>query len=130
MKQRYYSTLRPLGPGTYPKKDGRETITNYDAPTYCEEIGKEAWGHIECSEPLTEQEAREYELTPAGTKTYWCVTTSINDRGRVVSHITNTVEASGKPENISKSTTRRDIYNDWFESFEEAQAFAEEAKRA
>lgn len=130
MKHRYYSTQRPFGPGTFPKKDGRETITNYDGPTYCEEIGREAWGHIEYPEPLTEQEAQEYELTPAGMKTYWCVTTSVDDRGRVVSNITNTVEAACKPENSSKSTARRDIYNDWFESLEEAQAFVEETERA
>lgn len=65
-----------------------------------------------------------------GMKTYWCVTTSVDNRGRVVANITNTVEAVCKPENSSTSTSRRDIYNDWFESEEEAQAFVEEAKRA
>lgn len=65
-----------------------------------------------------------------GLKTYWCVTTSVDDRGRVVAAITDTVEAVSKPENTSISTRRKDIYNDWFESPEEAQAFADEAKRA
>lgn len=127
---RYYSTMRPFGPGTFPQKDGRETITNYDEPTYCEEIGREAWGHIDYPEALTEQEAQEYELTPAGKKKYWCVTTSVDDRGRVVSNITDTIESTSKPENSSKSTARRDIYNDWFDSLKEAQEFVEEAKRA
>lgn len=41
---RYYSTQRPVGPGTYPRQGGTETVTNFDGPTYCEEIGREAWG--------------------------------------------------------------------------------------
>ena len=55
---RYYSTMRPFGPGTFPQKDGRETITNFDGKIYCEEIGREAWGYIEYMEPLTEDEAK------------------------------------------------------------------------
>lgn len=39
----YFSTQRPVGPGTFPKQDGIETVTNFDAPTYCEEIGQKAW---------------------------------------------------------------------------------------
>ena len=38
---RYYSTQRPVGPGTFPRQDGKETITNFDGKTYCEEIGRE-----------------------------------------------------------------------------------------
>lgn len=59
---RYYSTQRPFGPGTFPQKDGRETITNFDGKIYCPEIGREAWGFIEYPEPLTQKEAADYEL--------------------------------------------------------------------
>lgn len=59
---RYYSTQRPFGPGTFPKKDGRETVVNFDGKTYCEEIGREAWGYIDYSEPLTKEETDSYEL--------------------------------------------------------------------
>lgn len=127
---RYYSTMRPFGPGTFPQKDGRETITNFDDKIFCEEIGREAWGYIEYPEALTKEEAEAYELTLGGMKTYWCVTTSIDDRGRVVSNITNTIEAVCKPENSSMSTKRKDIYNDWFESREEAKKWVEEARQA
>lgn len=127
---RYYSTMRPFGPGTFPQKDGTETITNFDGPTFCEEIGREAWGYIDYREALTKEEAEAYELTLGGMKTYWCVTTSIDDRGRVVANITDTIEAVSKPENSSTSTSQRDIYNDWFESEEEAQAFVKEAREA
>ncbi len=66
---RYYSTQRPFGPGTFPRKDGTEAITNYDAPTYIEEIGRKAWGHIDYEKPLTDKEVRDYELVPSTTVT-------------------------------------------------------------
>lgn len=62
---RYYSTQRPVGPGTFPRQDGKETITNFDGKTYCEEIGREAWGYIDYREPLTPEQSASYELTPA-----------------------------------------------------------------
>lgn len=59
---RYYSIYRPVGLGTYPRKDGRETIHNFDKKTYCEEIGREAWGYIDYPDALTEKMMSEYEL--------------------------------------------------------------------
>ena len=64
---RYYSTQRPFGPGTYPRQDGAETIVNFDGPTFCEEIGREAWGYIEYARPIETHLAHEYELTRGGT---------------------------------------------------------------
>ena len=127
---RYYSTQRPVMPGSYPNKAAVEEIHNFDEKTFYEEIGREAWGYIDYREALTKEQAEAYELTLGGLKTYWCVTTSVDDRGRVVAAITDTFEAVSKPENTSTSTQRKDIYNDWFESPEEAQAFVDEAKRA
>lgn len=127
---RYYSTRRPFGPGTFPQRDGTETITNFGGKIYCEEIGREAWGYIEYREPLTPEEAASYELTPAGLKKFYCVTTSFDDRGRVTSAITREIEATVQPENTSGSTSRKDIYNDWFDSREAALEWVQEAKRA
>ena len=62
---RYYSTQRPFGPGTFPRQDGTETITNFDGPTYCEEIGREAWGYIDYEQALSPEQAASYELTLA-----------------------------------------------------------------
>lgn len=63
---RYYSTQRPVSPGSYPKNKGNEIteIYNYDDKTYIEEIGKEAWGYIDYLYPLTEQDVSDYELSP------------------------------------------------------------------
>jgi hypothetical protein len=127
---RYYSTMRPVLPGGYPNRNSVKEICNFDTKVFCEEIGREAWGYIDYQEPLTEEQMEVYELIPRGMKTYWCVKTSVDDNGRVVANITNTIEAVSKPENSFTITKRRDIYNDWFESYEEAQEFVEEAKRA
>ena len=127
---RYYSTQRPVTPGSYPSSYAVEEIINFDQKTFCEEIGREAWGYIDFAQPLPESEAQKWELTQAGMKTYWCVTSSFDDRGRVTAAITRTIEAAVKPENACTSTKRKDIYNDWFDSLEAAQAWVEEAKQA
>lgn len=62
---RYYSIMRPVMPGSYPKKAAAQEIENFDEKTFCEEIGREAWGYIDYSEELTESEAADYELVPA-----------------------------------------------------------------
>lgn len=63
MKYRYYSTQRPVAPGTFPKKSGCE-ISNYPQKFYIDDAGFQAWGHIDYAEPLTEAEVKEYELRP------------------------------------------------------------------
>lgn len=62
-------------------------------------------------------------------KTYYCVTSSFYDDGKVVVGITDAVEAQTKPKNTVVATNKCDIYNDWFGSEEEARAFAKAAKR-
>lgn len=42
---RYYSIMRPVMPGSYPKKAAAQEIENFDEKTFCEEIGREAWGY-------------------------------------------------------------------------------------
>lgn len=127
---RYYSTMRPVLPGSFPKKALVEKIENFDTKTFCEEIGRDAWGYIEYREVLTKEEADAYELVLGGMKTYYCVTTSVNDKGKVLAAITDVIEATCKPENSSQSLKRKDIYRDWFDDPEEAKKFVEEAKTA
>ena len=54
-------------------------------------------------------------------KTWFCVVTTFDDRGRVTAAIVDTKEAEEAPENSYTSTARKDIYTDWFGSLEEAQ---------
>lgn len=58
---RYYSTERPVSPGSFPKKQGCE-IENYENKTFIPSIGFSAWGHIDYLEPLSDKEVKEYEL--------------------------------------------------------------------
>ena len=43
---RYYSTKRPVTPGSYPKQKFAVKIHNFEQKTFCKEIGCEAWGYI------------------------------------------------------------------------------------
>ena len=79
---------------------------------------------------MTKEEADAYELTLGGMKTFWCVTTAVYDSGRVVANITRKIDTVRKPENTFTSTSRRDIYNDWFSSWEDANKFVREAREA
>ena len=65
---RYYSTQRPVGPGTYPKPQGNavKEVFNFDSKTYCEEVGREAWGYIEYEKPLDPETAAGYALVADG----------------------------------------------------------------
>lgn len=61
---KYYSTQRSIGPGTFPVWYGVVKIHNFDRRTFCEEIGREAWGCIEfVAESIPDDVVAQYELT-------------------------------------------------------------------
>lgn len=129
MSYRYYSTQRPIAPGTIPMKS-QTNITPFDDKKYCEDIKREAWGYVEYADPLTKEETEDYELTPGFLKEYFSVTTAVYDNGRITAAVTSSVFSERKPQNTSRSTSRKDIYVDWFDNIEEAKQFAEDAKNA
>lgn len=101
---RYYSTQRPVAPGTFPK-EGVQEIQNYDSRTYVEEIGREAWGHIDYSRELSEKEAADYELVKAQT---------VEDKINAL--FEELVPASGKAESVAGEIVRaicRIAYRNW-----------------
>lgn len=61
---RYYSTQRPVAPGTFPKPKGNRIleIHNFEEKTCCSEPGRDCWGYIDYEKPLSEKEASAYEL--------------------------------------------------------------------
>ena len=65
---RYYLTQRPAMPGTFPKPQGNRvlSIENYDERTFCEEIGREAWGYVEYEKPVSEVLLRNFEMAEGG----------------------------------------------------------------
>lgn len=60
----YYLTQRPPMPGAFPKPAGNKIldVVSFDDRTYIEEIGKDAWGYVTYSEPLSQQDIDDYEL--------------------------------------------------------------------
>ena len=61
---RYYSTMRPIAPGTFPRTQPVQEVVNFDSRRFVPEIDREAWGYIEYAGPLTETQAVGYELVP------------------------------------------------------------------
>lgn len=63
-RYRYYSTQRPVSPGTYPKPQGNEVlaIENYSSPSYITEIGRKAWGYIEYKLKVADILLNDFEL--------------------------------------------------------------------
>ena len=61
---KYYSTQRPIAPGTFPKPEGNNVleIVNFEERTYCKESDRDCWGYIEYEKPLSEKEAASHEL--------------------------------------------------------------------
>lgn len=64
---RYYSTQRPVAPGTFPKPADNKVLDlwNFDKPIFCEQVSREAWGYIDYEKPLTFKQATDYELVPS-----------------------------------------------------------------
>ena len=64
---KYFSLLRPIMPGTFPK-EGKLEHFNLNRRQYCSEINREAWGWILYDRELTEREARSYDLRKEGDR--------------------------------------------------------------
>lgn len=63
----YYSTQRPIGPGTYPKPQDNKVIEikNFDKKEKIENENISAYGYIKYEKPLMPAAAKTYELTLA-----------------------------------------------------------------
>ena len=60
---------------------------------------------------------------------YWCVNTKFFDSGHVKVRV-HPVEAESKPENGMQENKMCDEYHDYFETYEEAAAWAQLAREA
>lgn len=59
----YFSTLRPVGPGTFPK-EGMIEFENYNSRLYVPAINRAAWGVLYYNRELTREEMENYDLVP------------------------------------------------------------------
>jgi len=64
----------------------------------------------------------------AGLKTYYCVTSRFFSDGRMTASISANVKAYSIPDATWNSTPECDTYNDWFESYIEANQFVKQTK--
>ena len=48
---RYYSIMRPVGPGTFPNTRRVKDVVNFDRRQFIPEINREVWGYIEYATP-------------------------------------------------------------------------------
>ena len=62
MSYKYYSLLRPVGPGTIPSGVKIEDVVNFDRRQLVPEIGREAWGYFTATDPLPVSDIRNYDL--------------------------------------------------------------------
>lgn len=127
---KYYSPLRPILPGGYPRCEKVLEIYNYGPKQFCEDIGRDVWGYIVYEKAIPETEAANYDLVSAETRQWFAVTSSFDDKGHVTIKITGVVMAAERPANVFKSLRRKDIYVDYFPTREEAEAFVKEAEVA
>ena len=67
---RYYSTLRPIGPGAFPTGVKIENLVNFDRRTYVDEIGREAWGYVDIKTTLSRKTQMSYDLVPVCGMTF------------------------------------------------------------
>lgn len=67
MSYKYYSTERPVMPGSFPKPQGNTVlnIENFNDRSYVGKIGREAWGFIEYEKPIFPVLLDDYELVAA-----------------------------------------------------------------
>ncbi len=120
---KYYSIHRPVAPGSFPKPEGNAVvgITNFDGPTECKDIGRTAWGWVEYEQPLSEEEAKRWELVPEGILWYPVTVSSRKHGGGLRVFSGQVVRAVQRPEDTKGDTKKMQCKTRYFSSWEEAQ---------
>lgn len=103
---------------------------NFSVKTFCDDIQLEAYGYIEYLDEISEKEASDYELISEKLHRYWCVSSAVYDDGHMTGAIVDSKLAAQKPDDISKTLVRKDVYITWFASKEEAESFLTEIQNA
>lgn len=139
----YFSTERPISPGSLPRHLKLLSIENFPEKRYCPEIEGEAWGKVEFAQPLSGYEAMFSELVPDGSRHYFGVRYARHGR-QYVSPCPLVVDRNGLPQmrkmsayGIEKPSNKIEIrtkpeeknfYDAWFDTEEERDQFVNELK--
>ena len=85
---RYYSTQRPIAPGTFPKGENAPvTVENFDDRIPVEHGQMQAWGYLEYLKPLTAKQQSDCELKPAGAACEKTASQKIDKRKSVLADL-------------------------------------------
>lgn len=110
---RYYCIKHHINQGDYPRKHLVDEIKNFDEPTY-----------IDYAVELTREEAMVYDLVEPEHKNFWCVMTTYDDAGNIISNMVNVAQAADKPKNHILTSRDEKIGIKWFDTRAQAQAYA------
>lgn len=123
MSCRYYSTQRPVAPGSFPKPAGNQIVEihNFDSRLYCEEIGREAWGYIDYEKPITPKQAVGYELIPVSVIWYPVTVSSRKHGGGLRVFSGQPIRSAQRPADKNGDTKKMQFKTRYFRSWQEIQ---------
>ena len=124
MIYRYYSKLRPVSYGTYPKNNNLVCTSNFGDRKFCDDVKDWGWGYIEYFETFTNKEVSDYDLIDASKKWYYGVLVIINrETLDIKAKRYGDTFAHEKPENMEAHSKRNDKFVYYFDTEEIAEAF-------
>lgn len=116
----YYSTQRPIGPGTYPKPQNNKVIEikKFDKKEKIENENISAYGYIKYEKPLMPAAAKAYELTLALAKDETKETIEVNKKTeQPITNLTAMTDEKIIEAAIKKISNEKDGWNDVLKNF-------------
>lgn len=124
---RYYSTQRPIVPGSVPGA-GLTEVYNFNSKTFVPEIDREAYGWAEYDHVLTADQVEQFELVPAGMHIWWSVIHTHYNSGKVTAHLGPVTEAAEQPEKRFSASKDKRVLMTWLNSREAAERLADDLR--
>lgn len=119
---KYYSTKRPITPGSFPKPEGNDVleVQTFDCETYCEKLGRGVWGYIVYAQPLAAGEAEKWELTPDWKLWFPVTVSSCKHGGGLRATSGAPIRAEKHPEDTMGDTKKMQFKTRYFSTWGEA----------
>lgn len=117
---KYYSTQRPIGPGTYPKPQKNKVIEikNFDKKEKIEKEDINAYGYIKYEKPLMPAAAKAYELSLALAQDETKETIEVNKKTeQPITNLTAMTDEKIIETAIKKISNEEDGWNDVLKNF-------------
>lgn len=124
---RYYSTQRPIVPGSVPGA-GLTEVFNFGTRTFVAEIDREAYGWAEYDHALTDDQVAQCELVPAGMHIWWSVIHTHYNNGKVTAHLGPVTEAVEQPEKRFSAAEDKRVLMVWLNSRQAAERLADDLR--